>query len=654
MNFGLLETWMALPNGLAWALGVGPVVPLLGWSVWLLYIGKRPPPIALQLAGRAALLVAFALALLLVVATLTTARTGLQALVAPATDAALARQREVEARWVGADSASITAIVARQTTDGRVVLAALSRFPCRASCLIASAGVSPGPAIEALAARAAALPAGRSTALGRPDHRTMVVARAPLRGPDGRTGALLLVGVAATEVIANTQRLAWQLAGATVVLSLAGLIITRAVVARTLSQRVQDLIAHIGEEVTIAPGDELEQLSGRVGQLVRRSVDLETHLQQTQKMEAVGRLTGGIAHDFNNLLTVIRANTALLRTTTDREELDDIDRAAQRGAALVRRLMVFGRQGVLELAPHPIGPLLHELFATLRRLLPDTVRIELPPKIPGGVIDVDRTAFDQVVLNLVTNARDAMPSGGTLTVAVDTATPPADFATANGVDATRTYLTIAIGDSGTGMTPAVAARAFEPFFTTKPPDQGTGLGLAMVYGLMRRHGGAVQLTTAPERGTTQTLWFPYHAVPDPTATPPTGVRAIITSGPRSGHLLVIEDEEMVRRTTELTLKRMGYTVSTAEHGKEGLRLLDGPVPFLAAISDVQMPVMGGLEFVRLARSRGHRIPILLVSGYSLEDVDEVIARHPGVGSLGKPWSAADLARALDRLLDPRP
>ena len=652
MNFGLFETWLALPPALGWALGLAPLAPLVGWPAWVRWIGRRPPTIALQLAGRAALLVAFALALLTLVATLTTARTGLQALVAPATDAALARQQESESAWASGDSNRLNALVTRHVTEGRVALAALSGFPCQDPCLLAAAGVEPGPALQALAAQAAALPPNRSVSLARPDHRTMVIARAPLRDDDGRTRSLLLIGVAATDVMANTQRLAWQLAAATLLLSVAALFITRAVVARTLSQRVQDLIAHIGSEPSAAsPGDELEQLSGGVSQLVRRSVALETQLQQVQKMEAVGRLTGGIAHDFNNLLTVIRANTSLLRGESDREELDDIDRAAQRGAALVRRLMAFGRQGPLELAPHTVGPLLHEFFATLRRLLPDTVRLELPPKIPGGAIDVDRTAFDQVVLNLVTNARDAMPTGGILTVAVATARPPADFATANGLDPTRTYLTIAIGDSGSGMAPDVAARAFEPFFTTKAPDQGTGLGLAIVYGLMRRHGGAVHLETAPDRGTTQTLWFPHHAVPDPTMTPVSGVAAAPT-GTRTGHLLVIEDEEMVRRTTEMTLKRMGYSVTTAENGKEGLRLLEGPVPFLAAISDVQMPVMGGLEFVRLARSRGHRIPILLVSGYSLEDVDDVIARHPGVASLGKPWSAADLARALERLLVP--
>ncbi len=369
---------------------------------------------------------------------------------------------------------------------------------------------------------------------------------------------------------------------------------------------------------------------------------LEAQVQHTQKLEAVGRLSSGIAHDFNNLLTVIRANASLLGSGTGRvPELDAIEEASVRGAALIRKLLIFSRKQDLTPRPWPVAVLLDELVAVLRRLLPASIELRTPNGYPDAAVMVDRVAFEQVMLNLVTNGCDAMPDGGVLEIdsRTEAATGALNSPAAGGGMAP--WVRFTVRDHGTGMSAAVRTRAFEPFFTTKPAEQGTGLGLAIVYGLVTQMGGTVSLGDGDGGGTAATVLLPAGE-PAPPDQPTAPDRA--PGG--GGSVLLVEDDESVRRSTAMQIGRLGYRVSTATQGLEALALLEsGPLPDVI-VSDVMMPEMGGPELVKAIRARGWTIPILLVSGYSTESLAAIAASDPSVAILGKPWSRSDLARAL--------
>ncbi len=383
---------------------------------------------------------------------------------------------------------------------------------------------------------------------------------------------------------------------------------------------------------------------------------LEDQLRQAQKMEAVGRLTGGIAHDLNNLLTAILGNAELLATEMPpdqpqlRRDLDDLRQAAWRAAEMIRKLLAFARRETLSLRPVEARRVVSEAIAILRHLLPANIEVRLENEAGDQGIQADPVAVQQILLNLATNARDAMPRGGSLTFRV-----AATQVEAQGTSdrpppwlAPGRYVTIAVQDTGTGMDAETQARVFEPFFTTKPQGQGTGLGLAMVYGLMKQHRGFVRVESAPGKGATFTLYFPAALENQPERSEPAAPGPIS----RQGTVLVVEDEEAVRRTACRTLERAGFRALPASDGIEALELLRTKGQEIdLVLSDVVMPRMGGIEFYERAREAGWgSIPFLFASGYPLTSAVGGGASLAGLPFLRKPWTPADLVGRVSDLL----
>lgn len=382
---------------------------------------------------------------------------------------------------------------------------------------------------------------------------------------------------------------------------------------------------------------------------------LEDQVRQSQKMEAVGQLTGGIAHDLNNLLTAILANADLVAAELRpdqgdaRTDIAELQGAARRGAQMIRKLLAFSRQERLQPAPHDLNALVGELAGVLGRLLPEhiAVRIETERGLPS--VSVDPGAVEQMLVNLATNARDAMPEGGTLTIRTR-ATPVGRSSWPDHHEHPGRFVCITVADDGTGMSPETRKRAFEPFFTTKPVGAGTGLGLAMVYGLMKQHDGFARIDSVPRGGTTVSLCFPVFEadLPAPTGEPHAGPAA--HGGGET--LLLVEDEDIVRRAAARVLERLGYTVLTARNGVEGLEVVERRHRDLdLVISDIVMPVMGGRRLYDEIRARGLSVRFLFMSGYTERDTGEGEGLVPGVPYLEKPWTPATLAARIREVLD---
>jgi two-component system, cell cycle sensor histidine kinase and response regulator CckA len=416
--------------------------------------------------------------------------------------------------------------------------------------------------------------------------------------------------------------------------------------------------SHYEAEVVIFP---VRDPAGRITQYVglQRDVsheyELAEQLRQSQKMESLGQMTGGITHDFNNLLGVILANAALVRPQIPAGDPDgtrfveDLTEAAHRASAMVRKLLAFSRRERLSLQPVALGPALHEAAGTLRHLLPENIRVDVATVGEGHTVSADPGAVEQILLNLATNARDAMPDGGTLSIRAKPWTPasPQEAAQA-GLVAGASYTAVAVTDSGAGMDAATAARAMEPFFTTKARGEGTGLGLAMVYGLMRQQGGHVTLASRPGAGTTVRLIFRSGR---PSVTQ--AERPAEGEVPRgSGTILVVEDQTMLRRAICEVLHRLGYVAIACADGLEALDVLAArSAEIRLVLSDLVMPRMGGVQLHEQMRERGHAIPLILMSGYAA-DSDEA-ALPPGVPLIEKPWTAETLGRQVSAVLGAR-
>jgi len=392
---------------------------------------------------------------------------------------------------------------------------------------------------------------------------------------------------------------------------------------------------------------------GRVQAILRDISErrrLEEQLRQAQKMEAVGQLTGGIAHDLNNLLTIVLANGEMMAGALSpgredlRHDLEELQAAARRGAQMIRKLLSFSRQGTLSFEVLDLGRVVADLTQTLRRLVPE--HIEIRTRVPEEPVRVmaDAGAVEQIVLNLVTNARDAMPEGGQLAFEVC----PSRLATAPEGAAPGRYVCLRVADTGVGMDETIRARAFEPFFTTKPPGQGTGLGMAMVYGLVRQHGGWVTLDSAPGQGTTVEVYFPQAAegVPDPDRHRPSEQRRHGTE-----RILLVEDEEGLRRVATRALERLGYRVTTATDGLEALQLLRSGAEVDLVVTDVVMPRLSGPALYRAVREEGRRVRFLFTSGYGGHDFAPGDPAASEVPLLEKPWTLDDLTARVREVLD---
>jgi len=381
---------------------------------------------------------------------------------------------------------------------------------------------------------------------------------------------------------------------------------------------------------------------------------LEQQLRQSQKMEAVGQLAGGVAHDFNNLLTAIigfgeMAFNSLAPDDPNRELITEIRRAGQRAANLTRQLLAFSRKQVLRPEVVSLNTLLVDVMKLLQRLIGEDIELSLSPDEALGLAKIDPGQFEQAVINLAVNARDAMPHGGTLTIETSNVELDAAYASLHEDLAPGRYVMVAVSDSGVGMDEATRTHIFEPFFTTKPTGEGTGLGLAMVYGFVKQSGGHVEAYSEPGRGTTFKIFLPR--VFDAVVTAPADDAAAMPQGHET--VLLVEDEEAVRTLAGRVLQAAGYTVLSARNGPEAIRLADEhPETIQLLATDLVMPRMSGLEVASQLTQTRPGIRILLMSGYP----NEAAMRHgvpPGASLLQKPFNAVALARAVRQVLDAR-
>ena len=383
---------------------------------------------------------------------------------------------------------------------------------------------------------------------------------------------------------------------------------------------------------------------------------LEEQMLQMQKMELVGRLAGGIAHDFNNILPVVKGHCELLGHTlgTDRVQhrhVAAIDEAVDRAAALTQQLLSFGRRQLVQPTLVDLSQMVAPLQSLFVRLVGEHVEtvVSLAPDL--GAIRADPAQLEQVTLNLVLNARDAMPTGGTLRIATARAHVDAETARRCLDLHPGSHVTLTVEDTGSGMDEATRSRLFEPFFTTKAVGQGIGLGLSTVHDIVAQSGGAITVDTEVGRGTSFTIYFPaVDGAPAPVA-----AREQPAPAPRGGEtVLVVDDEAPIRTLLELTLGALGYRVLIAASGRDAMRLLaehGGPIDLL--VTDVVLPQMSGDVLARQVAQRYPAVRVLFMSGYG----DELLSRQgtldPGVALLRKPFVPADLAQKIRHILDDR-
>ena len=386
---------------------------------------------------------------------------------------------------------------------------------------------------------------------------------------------------------------------------------------------------------------------------------LKREVAQATKMQAVGQLAGGVAHDFNNILTAIigHCDLMLMRHAPGDSDYDDIQQIrhnSNRAAALTRQLLAFSRQQTLRPQVLQLPDVVSEVSTLLRRLLGETVTLEVKHGRDLGAIRADPGQLEQVVVNLAVNARDAMlsrGSGGKLTI--QTRSVPIAEVRRRGTDIMPVgdYTALQITDTGTGIPADVLPKIFEPFFTTKEVGKGTGLGLSTVYGIVKQSGGYIFADSKPGQGATFTIYFPVHAAGDERAAPVARARAGETWG--TGTILLVEDEDMVRAVAERALARQGYTVLAAENGEAALELIEGVDRPALVVSDVMMPVMDGPTLARAIRRRFPGIPILFMSGYAEEQLRRSIDLD-NVAFLPKPFSVQQLAEATRDILATQP
>ncbi len=403
---------------------------------------------------------------------------------------------------------------------------------------------------------------------------------------------------------------------------------------------------------TYDEGGTLTSISGFAQDVTGRR-DLEEQLRRAQKMEAIGRLAGGIAHDFNNLLTIINGFSAMLLAELPpefayREDLAAIRDAGKRAANLTSRLLTLGRKAIIAPKPIDLNALVSSLAKMLERLIGE--HITLVTKLWPGIeaVVADFSELEQVIMNLVLNARDAMPLGGTLTI--ETAEVRAsDIHSSTSQPTFEKFVRLSISDTGEGMSDEVKLRLFEPFFTTKGTGKGTGLGLATVYGIVSQAGGRIKVESTPGLGSTFVVLLPACGI----AESPTETETQRQPAPKSKEtILLVEDEPGVRRLAERALQRAGYSVITASSGEEALEVEEGfPGKLHLLLTDVVMPGINGRELADALKPRRPRMKILYMSGYTDDEVVRCGILAARDAFLQKPFSPSDLATKVRALLE---
>ena len=383
---------------------------------------------------------------------------------------------------------------------------------------------------------------------------------------------------------------------------------------------------------------------------------LEQQLLQARKMEAVGRLAGGVAHDFNNILTAIEGFSQFAladldaRSGTAREDIEQVLAAAHRASALTRQLLAFSRQQVLQPRVLDLNAVVTGLGPMLARLIGTDIRLKTTTSPSLGAVKADPNQMEQVLVNLVVNARDAMPNGGTIVIETDDVELDESYAASHEGVAAGHYVMLAVTDTGVGMDAATRAQIFDPFFTTKGPREGTGLGLSTVYGIVKQSGGSVEVYSETGRGTSFKIYLP-RSNERADRQPPVRPLPIVPNGQAS--VLVVDDDPQVAATARRALERAGYAVVVASNGKEALSAVeDRARPFDLVITDLVMPEMGGRELAKLLTARQPGIRVLFTSGYTAQAVNQQAVLDAGDAFIGKPFSPDALVRQVHDVLHP--
>ena len=432
----------------------------------------------------------------------------------------------------------------------------------------------------------------------------------------------------------------------------------------------------IGEEAAVesvrggATDYVLKQRLSRLGPAVRRALleaderrkrhqaeealrQSEAQLRQAQKMEPLGRLAGGVAHDFNNLLTVILGYSKMLEARLKRDpasvaELVEITRAAERAATLTRHLLAFSRQQILQPTVLDLNRLITDMDKMLRRLIGADIDLVTAPGQTLGRVKADPGQLEQVIMNLVVNARDAMPSGGKLTIETANLEFMEPTVHGSGVLAPGRYVMLAVSDTGSGMSPEIKSRIFEPFFTTKEAGRGTGLGLSMVHGIVQQSGGHVEAYSELGQGTTFKIYLPRVEAASELGAKSEAVERC--DGTET--VLLVEDDDLVRPMLGAALRLHGYTALLAADGSQAIshaEQTDQPIDLV--ITDIVMPLMSGPEVAQRVAMIRPNIPVLFVSGYTDQALIHQGLRRPGTFFLQKPFNPETLARKIRQILD---
>ena len=384
-------------------------------------------------------------------------------------------------------------------------------------------------------------------------------------------------------------------------------------------------------------------------------IQMENQLRQSQKMEALGQLTGGIAHDFNNILQAISSSLEVLEIIGRREQLDASQRhihnalsSVRRAAGLTHRLLAFARRQALDPQAVDVGLLITGMSELLRHSIGEQITLELALPNELWAAHCDANQLENAILNLAINARDAMPQGGRLRIEASNVygDDPSGF---NVLDPETCYVKIVVADSGTGMPLDVKERAFDPFYTTKPVGHGTGLGLSMVYGFVRQSGGHCEIESELGEGTRIILLLPRYVGPaESRAEPVTAAGSPTASGE---HILLVEDQDVIRGVITEILTKLGYEVTQASDGLEGLSIAMAAETFDLIITDIGLPGVSGRSLADTVRSRRPHVPVLLITGYDPGAIHTSPSLPAGMALLSKPFNVETLSEQVRRLIE---